>query len=84
MRAASFGYGKKSDFTKSNKTDTEPALYRIDSLFDRNRSSAKGSSFGMGREFLKESSYIVHALAKHPGCNFTMIQGPGTYAADRS
>lgn len=76
MRGAGIGYGKKYDFTQSHTNGPEPAQYHINSLFDHNRSHFKGSSFGLGRNQLKEFSYINHALVSHPG--------PGQYITEPS
>lgn len=52
-RAAGFGYGLKYDFTKHVPQGPQPTVYNIKGLFDTNRVKQKGSSFGIGRDFMK-------------------------------
>ena len=61
-RATSFGYGNKFDFTKSLTNAPEPNKYQMLSQFDKNKTKSKGSSFGLGRELMRESSYIQHSI----------------------
>jgi hypothetical protein len=50
LRSAGFGYGFKSDFTKSDKYRPGPQNYELPSCFERNKTEMKGVKFGYGRE----------------------------------
>ena len=76
-RAAGFGYGLKYDFTKNVPQGPQPTVYNIQGLFETNRLKQKGSSFGVGRDFMKQHSYIPHAKAKNPGPGQYGIKGSG-------
>jgi hypothetical protein len=69
-RSAGFGYGNKSDFTKTDKYRPGPTNYEIDSCFERNINELKGVKFGYGRE---------EAYKMGPLGNVNKSPGPGTY-----
>jgi len=48
-RATNFGYGTKYDFTKDMPKTPPPGSYRVQSAFDRERSTKKGFGFGNSR-----------------------------------
>lgn len=64
-RKASFGYGNKSDFTRTLTVSPPATKYEIKSFLDESRE--KGKSFGTTREKLPDNSYLVPQLQKVPG-----------------
>ena len=64
-RKASFGYGTKTDFTKTLQVSPSPDNYQIKSCFDLNKD--RGSSFGITRERLPDQSYTIPQLRHVPG-----------------
>ncbi|KAL4476561.1 hypothetical protein ABPG74_010294 [Tetrahymena malaccensis] len=70
-RSAAFGYGTKSDFTKTQVYSPSPDQYEMKSAFEKQRSSQRGKSFGLSRDNMKEFSYITQGPLKNPG--------PGNY-----
>lgn len=44
------GYGKKSDFTKTLAVSPQSNRYKINSLFEKNKTRGKGYSLGKSRE----------------------------------
>lgn len=70
-RKASFGYGKKSDFTRTLTVSPPATKYEIKSFLDESRE--KGKSFGTTREKLPDNSYLVPQLQKVPGPGFVLM-----------
>lgn len=66
-RRASFGYGKKSDFTKDLTVSPRATLYSHKSVFDQDTSTKRGKSFGLSREKSPDRSYLIPQIHKHPG-----------------
>lgn len=64
-RRTSFGYGKKSDFTKDQTASPGATKYMHKSIFEN--SKARGKSFGLSRESSPDNSYLVPQIHKHPG-----------------
>ena len=64
-RRASFGYGSKSDFTKTLTASPSVTTYRHKSAFTENKN--KGKTFGNTREGSPDRSYFVPQLHKVPG-----------------
>lgn len=64
-RKAAFGYGNKSDFTRTLTVSPPATKYEIKSFVDESRE--KGKSFGLHREKLPDNSYLVPQLHKIPG-----------------
>ena len=48
-RRASFGFGKKSDFTKDQTSSPRATLYSHKSVFEPDVSTKRGKSFGLSR-----------------------------------
>lgn len=71
-RKASFGYGKKSDFTRTLTVSPPATKYEIKSFLDESRE--KGKSFGTTREKLPDNSYLVPQLQKVPGPGFVLMK----------
>jgi hypothetical protein len=69
-RSAGFGYGFKSDFTKTDKYLPGPTNYDLPSCFERNKTELKGVKFGYGRD----EAYKMGLLG-----NLNRNPGPGTY-----
>lgn len=66
-RKASFGYGKKSDFTKDLTASPRATLYSHKSVFDQDTSIKRGKTFGLSRERSPDRSYLIPQIHKHPG-----------------
>lgn len=64
-RKTSFGYGKKSDFTKDLTASPGSTKYTHKSSFDAGKN--KGITFGLEREKLPDNSYLIPQLSKFPG-----------------
>lgn len=64
-RGASFGSGKKSDFTKTFTCSPPSTLYMYKSVFEEGKT--RGKSFGGSRERSPDRSYLVPQLHKNPG-----------------
>ena len=64
-RRASFGYGNKSDFTKTLTASPSVTTYRHKSVFTDNKN--KGKTFGNTRDGSPDRSYLVPQLHKVPG-----------------
>lgn len=64
-RKAAFGYGNKSDFTRTLTVSPPATKYEIKTFLDDSRE--KGKSFGLHREKLPDNSYLVPQLHKIPG-----------------
>lgn len=70
-RKASFGYGNKSDFTRTLTVSPPVTKYEIKTFLDE--SKEKGKSFGLTREKLPDNSYLVPQLQKVPGPGLVSI-----------
>ena len=64
-RRSSFGYGSKSDFTKTLTASPSVTTYRHKSEFTENKN--KGKTFGGPRDVAPDRSYLVPQLQKVPG-----------------
>ena len=64
-RKASFGYGNKSDFTRTLTCSPPSTKYEHCSLFEK--SKGKGKSFGLSREQSPDRSYLIPQLQRVPG-----------------
>ncbi len=64
-RKASFGYGKKYDFTQPTNVSPPSTKYNSKSFVDD--SKKKGKSFGLSRELSPDRSYLIPQLHKNPG-----------------
>lgn len=64
-RKASFGYGTKSDFTRTLTVSPPATKYELKSFVDESKS--KGKSFGLDREKLPNNSYLIPQMRKVPG-----------------
>lgn len=71
-RKAAFGYGNKSDFTRTLTVSPPATKYEIKTFLDE--SKEKGKSFGTTREKLPDNSYLVPQLHKVPGPGFVLIK----------
>jgi hypothetical protein len=60
-RSSGFGYGTRSDFTKTRSIAPPASKYDISPLspFDKMKSRARGKSFGLSREQTKEFGHIL-------------------------
>ena len=75
-RKTSFGYGRKSDFTKDLTASPRATLYSHKSVFEEQTSKKNGKSFGLSREKSPDRSYLIPQLHKNPGpgkVNFSFI-----------
>ncbi len=70
LRSSGFGYGFKSDFTKTDKYRPGPTNYELLSCFEQNMADRKGVGFGYGRD---------EAYKMGPLGNLNKNPGPGTY-----
>lgn len=64
-RKASFGYGNKSDFTKTLTVSPPSSKYIHKSIFEN--SEKRGRSFGCARDLSPDRSYLIPQLQKIPG-----------------
>lgn len=64
-RKAGFGYGKKSDFTRTLTASPAATKYDLKTFVDESKN--KGKSFGLEREKLPDNSYLVPQMQKVPG-----------------
>lgn len=65
QRKASFGYGKKYDFTEDLTSSPGSTQYKHVSIFDE--SKKKGITFGLDRDSSPERSYITQQIIRYPG-----------------
>ena len=72
-RATSFGYGIKSDFTKTSITSPAPVTYEKQSVFEKKTSQQHGKSFGVSRDNMKEFGHVVPGPVKNPGVGSYLI-----------
>jgi len=70
-RTAAFGYGTKSDFTKSVINKPSPNTYEIKSAFEGGKNTKKGFSFGLSREAMSATGGQFVGDKNSPG--------PGAY-----
>lgn len=70
-RTAAFGYGTKSDFTKTGVSNPSPNAYEIKSIFETASKKKKGYSFGLSREAMAATGGQFVGEKKSPG--------PGAY-----
>ena len=64
-RKASFGYGRKSDFTKTLTASPSVTTYTSKSVFEQNK--GRGKSFGSARDRSPDTSYLIPQIHKNPG-----------------
>lgn len=64
-RKTSFGYGKKFDFSQIISVSPPSTKYESKSFLDE--SKKKGKSFGLGRDYSPDRSYLMPQLHKNPG-----------------
>lgn len=64
-RGASFGSGKKSDFTKPLTCSPPSTLYMYKSVFEDGKN--RGKSFGASRDRSPDRSYFIPQIHKNPG-----------------
>eukprot|EP00357_Protocruzia_adherens_P022362 CAMPEP_0114987712 /NCGR_PEP_ID=MMETSP0216-20121206/9170_1 /TAXON_ID=223996 /ORGANISM="Protocruzia adherens, Strain Boccale" /LENGTH=390 /DNA_ID=CAMNT_0002350361 /DNA_START=37 /DNA_END=1209 /DNA_ORIENTATION=+ len=72
-RAASFGYGRKSDFTSTNRDTPAPNKYVVDSEFTPAKHKKCSYSFGASREVYDKVYLENHRVADRS------VPGPGAY-----
>lgn len=63
---ASFGYGKKSDFTK-RECNPAPNVYEKPSFVVKNKAKSKGKSFGVSRKAMGNNKWFLKAKTPGPG-----------------
>ena len=66
-RKTNFGYGNKTDFTKALTVSPRSSLYEKRSFIEENKKKNRGHLFNVGREKLKDRSYLIPQLEKVPG-----------------
>jgi hypothetical protein len=64
-RKAGFGYGTKSDFTRTLTASPAATKYELKTFVDE--AKTKGKSFGLDREKLPNNSYLIPQMQKVPG-----------------
>ncbi|KRX06877.1 hypothetical protein PPERSA_11522 [Pseudocohnilembus persalinus] len=70
-RQTSLGYGKKFDFTQSQKNTPGANQYNLKGIFEENKLKNKGKTVGVGREKMAHGGIVTH--------NSKFIPGPGNY-----
>jgi hypothetical protein len=64
-RKAGFGYGTKSDFTRTLTVSPPATKYELKTFVEDTKS--KGKSFGLDRQKLPNNSYLIPQMQKVPG-----------------
>ena len=78
-RCASFGYGKRSDFTTGSKNKCQE-LYDIKSTFEDKKNGVPSYTFGIARVFYeKVNFFLIQVYSESDTFHDKNFPGPGNY-----